>query len=328
MVDVLGLIEDIYEAGADPSRWPQTMSRVATALGGSSAALGEVSAGRFWPLDLGFKEQGLRAQSPAFAQAVGSTIMPRDQDNVLTLALATSEGRKFAVVISAVRPFGEEAEWAAARLEPHISRALRISGVLHQNRSTMLGAFTALELAQRGVLLAHRNGAVVPANDLAEAIIAKTAGLALRHGQLVCARSEDTSRLRRAIADCMRNPRSAQAIVIDIDRDDGQANLRLHCVPVVNEWQATSHDPVRAMVVLIDPDARLNQQAERLQSLFDLTPAETALVCELVRGGNRGDIAARLDVTVATVRSQLTSIFDKTGVRRQAELVRILMDQA
>ena len=40
----------------------------------------------------------------------------------------------------------------------------------------------------------------------------------------------------------------------------------------------------------------------------------------------REDIALRTGMSLATVRTQLTSIFDKTGVRRQTELVRIILN--
>jgi DNA-binding CsgD family transcriptional regulator len=58
-----------------------------------------------------------------------------------------------------------------------------------------------------------------------------------------------------------------------------------------------------------------------LQSLFDLTPAE-ARVAKLIGSGRTVTEAAdELAVQVNTVRTQLKSIFAKTGTRRQADLV-------
>ncbi|THD54576.1 MAG: response regulator transcription factor [Bradyrhizobium sp.] len=45
---------------------------------------------------------------------------------------------------------------------------------------------------------------------------------------------------------------------------------------------------------------------------------------EIVKGDGRQAAADRLNITVGTARSHLSSIFDKTGTKRQAELVRLL----
>ncbi|HLW26409.1 MAG TPA: helix-turn-helix transcriptional regulator, partial [Kiloniellales bacterium] len=61
---------------------------------------------------------------------------------------------------------------------------------------------------------------------------------------------------------------------------------------------------------------------------FGLTAAEAELALEIMRGDGREAAAARLGITVATVRTHLLHIFEKTGVHRQAELVRLLLDRA
>ncbi|MGA0531769.1 helix-turn-helix transcriptional regulator [Hansschlegelia sp. KR7-227] len=63
------------------------------------------------------------------------------------------------------------------------------------------------------------------------------------------------------------------------------------------------------------PDATL------LGGLFDLTPAESRVVRGLLEGKTLADIATGLGLSPTTVRNQLGSIFAKTGVSRQAELV-------
>ena len=45
------------------------------------------------------------------------------------------------------------------------------------------------------------------------------------------------------------------------------------------------------------------------------------------RGDGRQATADRLGITVGTARSHLSKIFDKTGVTRQAELVRLLLQK-
>ena len=59
-----------------------------------------------------------------------------------------------------------------------------------------------------------------------------------------------------------------------------------------------------------------------LQQLHGLTPAESEVLGRLTDGMRLSDIAEDLGVNIETVRTQLKSIFGKTGTSRQAELVR------
>jgi DNA-binding CsgD family transcriptional regulator len=61
-----------------------------------------------------------------------------------------------------------------------------------------------------------------------------------------------------------------------------------------------------------------------LSVLFGLSPAEARLAHGLLVGRTPNEHARHAGVGVATVRTQLHSIFSKTGVRRQAELVALL----
>jgi DNA-binding CsgD family transcriptional regulator len=65
-----------------------------------------------------------------------------------------------------------------------------------------------------------------------------------------------------------------------------------------------------------------------MRSLFDMTVAETRIAKGLMRGQTLTEIAADGGVSITTVRSQLSSILEKTGCGRQAELVGLLANIA
>jgi DNA-binding CsgD family transcriptional regulator len=67
---------------------------------------------------------------------------------------------------------------------------------------------------------------------------------------------------------------------------------------------------------------------EFARMLFDLTAAESRLVCALAEGRNLGEIAAEAGNSIHTVRTQLKSALAKTGTARQAELVALLLKSA
>jgi DNA-binding CsgD family transcriptional regulator len=61
-----------------------------------------------------------------------------------------------------------------------------------------------------------------------------------------------------------------------------------------------------------------------LKALFDLSSAEARVAERIAAGNTLADIGKQLSVSVHTIRAQLKSIFEKTGVRRQADLIRLL----
>ena len=61
-----------------------------------------------------------------------------------------------------------------------------------------------------------------------------------------------------------------------------------------------------------------------LEALFDLSPAEAKVTRLLLSGGTVAGIASTHKIRPETVRGQLKSVFAKTGVRRQAELIQLL----
>jgi len=63
---------------------------------------------------------------------------------------------------------------------------------------------------------------------------------------------------------------------------------------------------------------------ELLQALFDLTPAEARITSLLIDGNSVDSISKMQSVSLNTVRTQLKSVFLKTGVDRQVDLVRLL----
>jgi DNA-binding CsgD family transcriptional regulator len=63
---------------------------------------------------------------------------------------------------------------------------------------------------------------------------------------------------------------------------------------------------------------------ELLQALFDLTPAEARITSLLIDGNSVTAISKMQSVSLNTVRTQLKSVFLKTGVERQVDLVRLL----
>ena len=66
-------------------------------------------------------------------------------------------------------------------------------------------------------------------------------------------------------------------------------------------------------------------QTALLKNRFGLTPAEARVVLRLVAGDSLRSAAKALGIKYETVRTHLKSVFQKTGTRRQAELVIVVI---
>ena len=75
-------------------------------------------------------------------------------------------------------------------------------------------------------------------------------------------------------------------------------------------------DPTHGKQLELDPFV--------VAAAFDLTPAEARVAVAAAQGVGADDIARRHGVSTHTVRSQLKTIFQKTGTERHAELVSLL----
>jgi DNA-binding CsgD family transcriptional regulator len=83
-----------------------------------------------------------------------------------------------------------------------------------------------------------------------------------------------------------------------------------------------------AIVFVKDPASAAAPSREDIRSLFDLTPAQAALAHEILAGDGIDAAAHRLGIARSTARTHLLEVFQKTGTSRQAELVRVVLQQA
>lgn len=82
---------------------------------------------------------------------------------------------------------------------------------------------------------------------------------------------------------------------------------------------------VRALVFLSDPARTPLSRADVLRVLCGLTPAEGRVADTLAQGLEIREAGDRLGITQETARLHVKRILAKTGVSRQAELVRLML---
>ncbi|MBM68914.1 MAG: hypothetical protein CME43_05505 [Haliea sp.] len=169
---------------------------------------------------------------------------------------------------------------------------------------------------------------VLSANRQASEILAARDGVLLRHNVLACAESADQQKLEeqcRNVLDAVQGeqgPPAARTLTVQRTGLDAKWNVQVRSVEKKN---VTFGEGGPELVLLLRGPVRdcVPSQA-RLMDLFGVTPAEAKLVAHLVDGQTLTAAAKALGISRNTARGQLASVFTKTGVNRQNQLVRLV----
>ncbi len=113
---------------------------------------------------------------------------------------------------------------------------------------------------------------------------------------------------------------------MSISRPSGQVSLGVVIEQVPSSEWAEGKGKPSVVIYLRDAASKSLASTAVAKQLFNLTPAETALAMELTNGLSLEEAAEALNIRRNTARAHLRSIFSKTGVRRQTELVRIMLN--
>ena len=237
---------------------------------------------------------------------------------------------RFRITRSLEEPaFSEDDRMLCAMLLPHLRRSLHIHNLL--GRSESLGSLYAQAINRLSVatIVLDENGAVLQLNDVARDLLKGADGLKLVGGRLEATYPSDNRALHKLFEEALGAHKRGVACerdALSIARPSGEVSLGVVVEPIpVSEWADGKSTP--SLVVYVR-DAVAKSQVNNVvaKQLFNFTPAETALALELANGLSLEEAAENLGIMRNTARAHLRAIFSKTGVRRQAELVRVMLN--
>jgi DNA-binding CsgD family transcriptional regulator/PAS domain-containing protein len=225
-------------------------------------------------------------------------------------------------------PFSARDREVLALITPHLHLAIEIYARLNQmtsERDIYAGAVDQLSVA---TIILDEKGRLLNTNALASALLKEGDGLSLR-GKHLRIESRSTDReLQSALSSVIRAQQAGETSVVKalrVPRPGGRPPLGLVVRPVpVSEWAEGQTGPCAAVFVS-DPEQHDSASQQTLGELFGLTPAEANVAILLARGLSLAEVSQVQNISPHTARAQLKSIFAKTGVSRQAELVRMII---
>lgn len=207
-------------------------------------------------------------------------------------------------------------------LLPHLQRSTQLRRRLAQAEARAGAGFAALSALSFPAIVCAAGGHVRFANDAALALAGAESGLGLgtASAPMAVARPVESRVLRRMIADAARGGAGGALRV----HDTGGRILLVLVAPLAPSLRELPGGEGLALVALGPGGDAPAFRRVVLASLFGLTAAESALAAALLTPGSLEAIAAERGVSMTTVRTQLRSIFAKTGTESQRDVVRLL----
>jgi DNA-binding CsgD family transcriptional regulator len=216
------------------------------------------------------------------------------------------------------------------RVVPHLQHAAQINLRLGAARFNEASSAEVLENLACGVIIVSGDGKALFVNRAAEAIVAAADGISFDTTGIRAANRQQSSALRQLIAAAATGAAGPKAVggVLSLARPSGRRRLALLVAPlhVTAQW-FVDRQP-RAIVFVVDPERTPIVPEKYLQRVYNLTPAEAAVAVRILRGEGLQAVADGLRIGLATVCTHRQRVFEKTGTKRQAELVRLVLEQA
>lgn len=210
--------------------------------------------------------------------------------------------------------FGDEALMAVQDVAPDLRRMLIIRSKLMLSVHRAADARAVLDRFSLAIFQVDGDGRILDRNAEAERLCAVAGDGLVRRGRLELS-EPDTEPLRRAIRRAAQ-PMAPEASIVQL-RSGVLSDWTLTLSPL------TTSGPARVLVV-VNGVSETEDQVRRLRILFKLSHAEASVAVSLAQGESASLIAAVRGVSEHTVRSQIKSLFLKTGCRRQGQLVALV----
>jgi DNA-binding CsgD family transcriptional regulator/PAS domain-containing protein len=209
-------------------------------------------------------------------------------------------------------------------LLPHLRRAVTISKLLDIRTIEGTRMAEALDALRCAVVLTNEHGTILHANHSAEHMLEKGGPIQSPQGVLQTTAPSATAELRSALALAAGNEAGIgkTGLAIRLTEPDVPP-IFAHVLPLTGSDFRTRLQPAAVAAVFIGAPPDAHEGADAVADAFGLTPAERRLLASLFGGRTLTETAATLGITRPTAKTHLEHIFLKTGVTRQAELMRL-----
>jgi DNA-binding CsgD family transcriptional regulator len=113
--------------------------------------------------------------------------------------------------------------------------------------------------------------------------------------------------------------------LVTVPRRSGRAAFLLEVAPLTDAGKEIGDSFTGCIVYMIDPSRPPRVSTDGMQQVFGLSDVEAAVCRLLIDGRTNAEIADIRGVSTETIKSQLKSLMNKTGVDGRVPLVRLAL---
>ena len=225
------------------------------------------------------------------------------------------------------KPFGAAEVHFLEQVSPHMARASFIQDQLTSHRIVARSGLDALDRMALAMMLLDNRGRIVACNQQAEELFRQRI-FCRENGELQLYNASGAGRFRTIMREVLKGGGGKRLFPAGAVRvapfGEGSTTYEILALPFVPSVQQVGLllEPVAAVVFVKQVDDSPLPHLQLLRQLYGLTATEAKVCSQLVEGFSLAEIADRMDVTREAVRYHCKNLLRKTGVRRQAELIK------
>ncbi|MCF6323494.1 MAG: alpha/beta fold hydrolase [Gammaproteobacteria bacterium] len=212
------------------------------------------------------------------------------------------------------------------RLRPHIHRAQAINRRLSNTKQENQLSNAIIDQLPVGIVIINAEREVISANKCANKIIHRQPEISIINNKFLIDDPQKNERLTGYIRHLTeKEHKKDNTYSLSVHQQD-QAALSL--LVMNNSYCHQHYDNsanCRVILFIASPINQYSISHDALQSLFQLSPAETRLTASLASGISINQFSLTNHITKHTARTQLKNIFQKTGTHKQTELIKLVL---
>jgi DNA-binding CsgD family transcriptional regulator len=223
--------------------------------------------------------------------------------------------------------FDDEARRRMRLVTPHFRRAVLIGKIIDLNKAKAASLADTLDGISAGMFLVDATGHIVHANAAGHTMLKEASILRAEARRLVA----NDAQADQMLADTFATAGSGDAAVgikgvaVPLLACDGERYVA-HILPLTSGARRQAGASYAAVAAMFVHKAALDTVSppEAIAKAYKLTPTELRVLLAVVEVGGVPEVAEALGIAESTVRTHLHRTYDKTGVNRQADLVKLV----
>lgn len=221
----------------------------------------------------------------------------------------------------------DDARQLLGLIAPHLRRAVLIGKVIDLRTIEAATFADTLDGLNAGIFLVDATGRIVHANAAGHGILAVGDILRSFAGRLVAHDQQVDEVLQDAFKATEHGDGAigTKGIAVPLIARDGERHVA-HILPLTSGARRRAELAIAATAALFVQKAALEipSRPEAIAKAYKLTPTELRVLLTLVEVGGGPEVAEALGIADGTVKTHLSHLFQKTGVKHQVDLVRLV----